>query len=61
MKKPIRVGKELIDPDNHPILYEKAQKNKPELVRQLKSVAEKWHEGNLRSAILALESDLQHG
>jgi len=54
------LGEEL-DPDNQPILYRKTKINKPELERQLKSIADKWHGGNVRSAILALESDLQHG
>ena len=60
-QKPITLLGELIDPDNQPILYRKAKVNKPELERQLKSIAEKWHEGSIRAAILALESDLEHG
>lgn len=60
-EKPIKVLGEIIDPDNQPILYHKAKLNKPELERQLKSIANTWHEGSIRSAILALESDLDHG
>lgn len=52
---------EEIDPDNMPILYQKAKLNKTELEKQLRSVADKWHEGSVRAAIIALESDLQHG
>jgi hypothetical protein len=59
--KPVKILGELIDPDNMPILYQKAKLNKPELERQLKSIADKWHEGSVRAAIIALESDLQHG
>ena len=60
-QKPITLLGELIDPDNQPILYRKAKLNKPELERQLKSIANAWHEGNVRAAVLALESDLEHG
>jgi|GEM_PF-2548146 len=61
MENPIEVLGESIGPDNQPILYRKAKLNKPELARQLKSIAKAWHEGDVRSAILALESDLEHG
>lgn len=60
-KQPVEILGEMIDPGNQPILYRKAKVNKPELERQLKSIAEKWHEGSVRAAILALESDLEHG
>lgn len=59
--KVIKILGELIDPDNQPILYQKAKLNKHELERQLKSIADNWHEGSIRAAITALESDLQHG
>ena len=59
--EPIKILGEMIYPGNQPILYRKAKVNKPELERQLKSIAEKWHEGSVRAAILALESDLEHG
>lgn len=59
--KPIKTLGEEIDPDNMPILYQKAKINKSELERQLKSIAEKWHEGSVRAAMISLESDLQHG
>ena len=60
-RKPIKVLGELIDPDNQPILYQKALDNKETLERQLKSIATAWHEGSIRAAILSLESDLDHG
>lgn len=51
---------ESIDPDNMPILYRKVVENPETLERQLKSIANAWHEGNIRAAMLALESDLEH-
>lgn len=60
-KLPIEILGESIDPGNQPVLYQWAKRNKPGLERQLKSVADKWHEGNVRAAVLALESDLAHG
>lgn len=60
-KHPVKILGELIYPGNQPVLYGWAKRNKPELERQLKSIAEKWHEGDVRAAILALESDLEHG
>mgnify|MGYP001619545399 CR=1 FL=1 len=60
MKKLIILG-EIIDPDNMPILYRKALVNPVELERQLESIASAWYEGSIRAAMLALESDLEHG
>jgi hypothetical protein len=60
-KLKIKILGETVDPDNMPILYQKAQSNPEELERQLKSIATAWHEGDIRSAMLALESDLEHG
>lgn len=60
-EKPIKILDEEVDPDNMPILYHKALANPVELERQLKSIANAWHEGSIRSAMLALESDLEHG
>ena len=59
--KAIKILGETIDADNQPILYQKAKLNKPELERQLKSIADKWHEGSIRAATISLESDLSHG
>lgn len=52
---------EVIDPENMPRLYNWAENNPETLEKQLDSIAKAWHEGNIRSAMLALESDLQHG
>jgi len=60
-EKPIEILGGLIDPDNQPKLYKWAVSNPETLERQLGSIAKAWHEGNIRSAILALESDLEHG
>jgi len=59
--EPIKVLGETLDPDNQPILYQKALTNKLELEWQIKSIANAWHEGSIRAAIIALESDLEHG
>jgi len=59
-KSIIILGEE-IDPDNMPILYRKAIVNPEELERQLKSIAKAWHQGDIRAAMIALESDLEHG
>lgn len=60
-RKPVVILGEEVDPDNMPILYRKANTNNLELERQLKSIATAWHEGNIRAAMIALESDLEHG
>lgn len=52
---------EKIDPDNHPKLYRWAQINPDTLESQLISIANAWHSGNVHSAIVAFESDLEHG
>ena len=52
---------ETIDPDNQPKLYEWALSNPNTLERQLKSIANAWHDGSIRSAMIAFESDLEHG
>ena len=58
--KAIILGEE-IDPDNMPKLYRWAKENPETLEKQLKSIANAWHEGSIRAAMLALESDLEHG
>lgn len=62
MKKqqPIIFLGEKLDQENFPILYEKALKHPEELKRQLLSLA-KLPGGSIRSAVLSLESDLEHG
>lgn len=52
---------ESLDPENYPKLYEWAKNNSETLVKQLKSIADKWHNGSIVAAIQALESDLEHG
>lgn len=42
----------------YPKLYQWAKDNPATLESQLKSIAEKWHEGSIGSAMQALESDL---
>ncbi len=58
-QKLIILGEEL-DPKYFPKLSRWALTNPSTLEDQLKSIAEKWHEGNIVAAILALESDLSH-
>ena len=58
---PIYALGKLIDLDNMPILYRKAVENPDELEKQLESVANAWHDGDIRAAMIALESDLAHG
>lgn len=57
----IEILNETIDPENMPKLYEWAKKNPKSLEAQLKSIADVWHEGDIRAAMVALESDLEHG
>lgn len=59
--KSIKILGEDIDQVNFPILYKWAKENPETLESQLKSIAKAWHEGNIRSAMQALESDLEHG
>ena len=60
-QKPIIILGEPVDPDNMPKLYQKAVLNPEELARQVHSIATAWHEGSVRAALIALESDLEHG
>jgi len=50
-----------IDKENFPILYKWAKENPETLETQLKSIADKWHNGSITSAMQALESDQEHG
>lgn len=52
---------ETIDKKSFPRLYNWAKNNPETLEDQLKSIADKWHNGSIASAIQALESDLEHG
>lgn len=59
--KCIRVLGVQIDNKNFPKLYQWAKENPETLEEQLKSIANAWHEGDIGSAMQALESDLEHG
>ena len=48
-----------LDKDNFPILYDWAVSNPDTLARQLQSIADTWHEGNINMAAICLESDLK--
>lgn len=52
---------ENLDEDNFPVLFRWAKENPETLTRQLKSAADKWHNGSIAAAMQALESDLEHG
>lgn len=52
---------EEIDKEYYPKLYNWATTNPKTLESQLKSIAKAWHEGSIKSAMQALESDLEHG
>ena len=49
-----------LDKENFPILYSWAKRNPETLAKQLKSIADIWHEGNLNMAAISLESDLKY-
>lgn len=61
MLKSIKILGEMIDSENMPILYNWAKSNPETLEKQLKSIANAWHEGNISSAMIAFEMDLEHG
>lgn len=52
---------EAIDKENYPKLCKWAKENPETLVDTLQSLAKAFHSGSIRSAIQALESDLEHG
>lgn len=60
-QKPIKILGEPIDQENFPILHRWAKRNLQTLESQLQSLADKWHEGSVGSAMAALESDMEHG
>lgn len=60
-EKPIEILGEMIDPNNMPKLHKWAKTNPETLESQLKSIADKWHNGSISAAMQALESDLEHG
>lgn len=51
---------ETLSSEYFPKLYVWALENPETLESQIKSIAEKWHQGSIISAILALESDLSY-
>lgn len=55
----IILGEEL-DEKDFPNLCKWAKTNPDTLIEQIKSIAQKWHEGSYSSAIIALEVDLSH-
>ena len=59
--KPIMFLGTSLDIENFPKLYRWAKENPQTLNDQIKSIANAWHEGNVSSAMVALESDLEHG
>lgn len=61
LNKAILILGEEIDPNSMPKLYNKAEVNPEWLAKQLKSIAKAWHGGSIRSAMIAFESDLEHG
>ena len=59
-KKPITLLGLKFDPENYPILYQKAKDHPESLKRDLLGL-QKAFGGSLLAAKQALESDLQHG
>ena len=49
-----------LDKENFPILYDWAKSNPATLAKQLQSIADTWHEGDLNMAVISLESDLKY-
>jgi hypothetical protein len=49
-----------LDKENFPILYAWAKSNPATLAKQLQSIADIWHEGDLNMAAISLESDLKY-
>lgn len=47
--------------EHFPHLYQMVQTSRENAERQLKSIADAWHEGSIVSAAQAFESDLAHG
>lgn len=52
---------ESINQEYFPVLYKWAKTNPDTLKKTLQSLANKWHEGSIGSAMQALESDMEHG
>ncbi len=59
--EPIEILEKKLDPLYFPVLYKWAQEHPETLKSRVRSIAKAWHEGNITSALQAMESDLQHG
>lgn len=58
--KSIKLLGHKITEETHPKLYERAVINKPWLEEQILSIANKWQDGDVETAINVYEIDLQH-
>lgn len=58
--QPIELLGHKISQETHPKLYERAVINKPWLEEQILTIAEKWQDGDVATAINVFEMDLQH-
>lgn len=58
--QPIELLGHKISQETHPKLYRRALINKPWLEEQILSIAEKWQDGDVATAINVFEIDLQH-
>lgn len=61
IEKYFKIMGETFQKEEFPILLRWSEKNPQTLEDRVRSVAEKWHNGDIASACQALESDLQHG
>jgi hypothetical protein len=60
-KKYIIILGEKFDSEKMPEISERMRENPSSTEKWIRSVADAWHEGDVVSAVRALESDLQHG
>lgn len=61
MEETFTVLGETFQAKHFPRLYGMYKASPANLEHQLKGVADSWHEGDISSAAIAFESDLQHG
>ena len=61
MEKNFTILGETFEVRYFPHFYAMYKAGPDNLERQLKSIADKWHDGSIVSAVQALESDLGHG
>lgn len=57
--KTIILGEEM-SPEHYPVLIRMAQDNLPRVEQMVQNLADTVYEGNVGSAMQALESDLEH-